>query len=515
MFGCVEIDPESGRAQRIKFVAIFLRFMRSPPKARIFGFGFESGGGLEDDVRATQALIWATWKANRTECAALYDGVLDSGMGVVSHNAGDTLRVVDDGQLHFSEDTGSIWVEGPGDGFGFVSLDAVRWKELPPFPASFGEAAEQVDTLVAHAIVGTEDLNEIAATMEYYSLISHRDISTPSTGSSRMGLVANMRAYSGTLVVEQCEDLSATGAGGGTVLIAAVMGGHDVLVGSLLGAIGDDEDLLNAQDDDGSTALWHAAARGDFACLKTLLLHPGVDPNVGKSPLRAVVAVESMDTLRRAKIIELLLVAGAIPPDEFNEMVAALGLSAGSLVAAALPNDGDTETLTVAVGSATVATARASTVSAVEAVDLREPAAETSMGAALRDRLSSRPELSFIDPAEIVVGDMLGAGGFGSVFSATMHGATVVVKTVKDFVVREFLSEVAALVEITHPNALEYMGVSLVGESTAAIVTEYMGGGDLMRRINAEAKLERSDNYASLSYGNRLSILSQVCWCCC
>ena len=75
----------------------------------------------------------------------------------------------------------------------------------------------------------------------------------------------------------------------------------------------------------------------------------------------------------------------------------------------------------------------------------------------------------------------------------------VVVKSVGTLTSRavqsEFENEVRMLIAVTHPHALEYVGVTVLG-SDMAIVTEYVAGGDLMDRIEvaaAVAAVRKSD----------------------
>ena len=92
---------------------------------------------------------------------------------------------------------------------------------------------------------------------------------------------------------------------------------------------------------------------------------------------------------------------------------------------------------------------------------------------------------------------------------ASVGGVAVVVKSVGTLTSRavqsEFENEVRMLIAVTHPHALEYVGVTVLG-SDMAIVTEYVAGGDLMDRIEVAAAVAavRKSDYGAKEPGNPL-----------
>ena len=453
----------------------------------MFGGGLLVDGGTEaEDVRAVQSLTWTVLMSDRTVCTAARTGTYEDCLdNVFVYRRGDRFAVEWGDDLR--EAKRRLCIKGPVAS-ALVRWDDMGWGSVPPPPVTIDDAVATLGALVGHATAGTRHLTEAAEAIE-----CERD--HPRKGWK----VEHMRALRGTLDVSVADnDLTVLAGDETTVLMAAVMGGHERLVRALLDTIGDDGDVLNAFDENWRTALWHAASRGDLPCLEALLRNSSVDPNLGDeadvTPLEVVATAVGMHAALRAKMIGLLLQAGAEPFDGFDEVVGVIGGGDGGSISSAASNSGGSN------ADVSVVTARSATVPAAAASG---NAPLNVAAASLCNRFSSRPELSFVHPAEVSLGHKLGSGGFGTVYTATLHGAVVVVKTVKRLVLHEFMAEVVALVEITHPNALEYVGVTVANGFEAAIVTEYMDGGDLIERIQGAPQMP-------FAVGDRLSILAQV-----
>ncbi len=98
-----------------------------------------------------------------------------------------------------------------------------------------------------------------------------------------------------------------------------------------------------------------------------------------------------------------------------------------------------------------------------------------------------------IDPKDLVLGELLGQGGFGKVHRGEYKGNVVAVKQLMrsgrsddESIVahQEFVSEVTTMSELVHPNLVGLVGISLVPE--LMIVLEFVPLGDLFSLIQGK-----------------------------
>eukprot|EP00798_Chlamydomonas_sp_ICE-L_P016465 gene16465-22687_t len=88
-----------------------------------------------------------------------------------------------------------------------------------------------------------------------------------------------------------------------------------------------------------------------------------------------------------------------------------------------------------------------------------------------------------VDASEIIMGEVLGQGSFGTTYRATWRGASVAVKCVRIDAGNElgnFLREVEALSALRHPHVVPFLGACIKPESDQCwLLTEFMSGGTL------------------------------------
>lgn len=86
-----------------------------------------------------------------------------------------------------------------------------------------------------------------------------------------------------------------------------------------------------------------------------------------------------------------------------------------------------------------------------------------------------------INPADLVLGEKIGEGEFGTVFRAKWHSSTVAVKMLKrsdKIAMQDFRSELDVLQKMRHPNITQFLG-ACTQTKPYMLVTEYMPGGSL------------------------------------
>lgn len=116
-----------------------------------------------------------------------------------------------------------------------------------------------------------------------------------------------------------------------------------------------------------------------------------------------------------------------------------------------------------------------------------EPVAENRWG---DGALITKPPQSWSwrisDPSEIDFegGKLIGSGAFGEIRQANWWGTTVAVKTIRASlsqdraVVKDFIGEVELLVQLRHPNIVQFLA-AVTTKKPLMLVTEYLPGGDL------------------------------------
>lgn len=88
-----------------------------------------------------------------------------------------------------------------------------------------------------------------------------------------------------------------------------------------------------------------------------------------------------------------------------------------------------------------------------------------------------------IDPKQLIIGDELGSGAFGVVYSGQLHGKPVAIKTLhmgdaEEDILESFRNEVQIMVRLRHPNILLFMGASF-NKDNLLLVTELMPKGSV------------------------------------
>lgn len=73
------------------------------------------------------------------------------------------------------------------------------------------------------------------------------------------------------------------------------------------------------------------------------------------------------------------------------------------------------------------------------------------------------------------------SGGFGRVFEARLFGAPVAVKEIAT-PEEDIAGELHALSKARHPGVVNFVGANVETPGTCYIVTEFVPGGDLVRR---------------------------------
>ena len=88
----------------------------------------------------------------------------------------------------------------------------------------------------------------------------------------------------------------------------------------------------------------------------------------------------------------------------------------------------------------------------------------------------------YLDINDIKLGKILGEGNFSKVYKASYFGDAVAVKrqSLEDMELHEYVvAELSVLKNVRHPNLMEYIGCGMQDQHIY-IVTEYLGGGDLL-----------------------------------
>lgn len=85
---------------------------------------------------------------------------------------------------------------------------------------------------------------------------------------------------------------------------------------------------------------------------------------------------------------------------------------------------------------------------------------------------------------DLLMGDLIGGGGFGHVYRATFHGVDVAVKQIAmdRSSVASFVNEVKSLSGLRHPNVLLLMGIGL-SRSMCWLVSEFCSQGSLWEHL--------------------------------
>lgn len=86
---------------------------------------------------------------------------------------------------------------------------------------------------------------------------------------------------------------------------------------------------------------------------------------------------------------------------------------------------------------------------------------------------------SWIHKEAVAIGDVVGRGGYGTVYKATMGGLTVAVKELTDELMTDrFMRSVATMTSLSHPNIVKCFG-AVENTSKCQVVLEFLGGGTL------------------------------------
>ncbi|GMH44888.1 hypothetical protein BSKO_12845 [Bryopsis sp. KO-2023] len=92
-----------------------------------------------------------------------------------------------------------------------------------------------------------------------------------------------------------------------------------------------------------------------------------------------------------------------------------------------------------------------------------------------------------VEPEEVILGETIGEGAFGTTYMASWRGADVAVKAVKikgreDLV--SFLREVEALAALRHPNVLPFFAACIKPPDKYWLICEFMTGGTLSKWVH-------------------------------
>ncbi|KAI3989548.1 hypothetical protein MKX01_031602 [Papaver californicum] len=102
---------------------------------------------------------------------------------------------------------------------------------------------------------------------------------------------------------------------------------------------------------------------------------------------------------------------------------------------------------------------------------------------------------------------ILGRGGFGTVYKGTLSNGKVKTKIVNLDQNEQFINEIAVLTQINHKNVVQLLGCCLESE-VPLLVYEYVGNGTLYQHLHEH--LENQETPAFLSWETRLRIASEV-----
>lgn len=88
--------------------------------------------------------------------------------------------------------------------------------------------------------------------------------------------------------------------------------------------------------------------------------------------------------------------------------------------------------------------------------------------------------------AEVVLGDFLGEGSFGSVYKACVRGNVCACKMIHKQSITaeaEFMKEIDSFKHLKHPRLVRFYGIVQDGTSIAGMLTEYMENGNLYAKL--------------------------------
>jgi len=120
--------------------------------------------------------------------------------------------------------------------------------------------------------------------------------------------------------------------------------------------------------------------------------------------------------------------------------------------------------------------------------------------------IESNPSIQKIDPAAISVFELIGAGYFGEVRRGVMYGQEIAIKRIVKARFRDrndaqmFGHEIAIVSKVSHPNILQFYGITIL-QGEYCMIMEYMGGGTLRKFI---------DGYAAFLNNFRLKIMKSI-----
>jgi len=98
---------------------------------------------------------------------------------------------------------------------------------------------------------------------------------------------------------------------------------------------------------------------------------------------------------------------------------------------------------------------------------------------------------------DVVIGNMIGSGAFGTVFSGTWNHTEIALKTVKKDDLTNFQSEIKILRSLNHPNVLRFFG-TLETRGNLFVVTEYCSKGNLQTFLSENRDDLDSDDMTAM-----------------
>uniref|UniRef100_A0A7S2Z917 Protein kinase domain-containing protein n=2 Tax=Rhodosorus marinus TaxID=101924 RepID=A0A7S2Z917_9RHOD len=118
---------------------------------------------------------------------------------------------------------------------------------------------------------------------------------------------------------------------------------------------------------------------------------------------------------------------------------------------------------------------------------------------------------ALVKPDEVITVEMIGKGGFGTVFKGVWRGTPVAVKVIfvpqaNKSALAGIINEAETLSRLRHPNVVLYMGISFLENKSISIITELMERGSLFHVVHeVETGSDGVDRYKTdLPLGRRI-----------
>ena len=90
---------------------------------------------------------------------------------------------------------------------------------------------------------------------------------------------------------------------------------------------------------------------------------------------------------------------------------------------------------------------------------------------------------------DIEIGKAIGSGAFGDVYQAKWNNIDVALKSTRAEDLTEFQNEIQLMLEMRHPNILQFFGLYFRASDKPMIVTEFMNRGDLLHLLQTQADI--------------------------